>query len=77
MPWSSLEGKALPSITEEPHKILHSEALLLDDELSDEGMQEQQACMITSPALMLGSCLVSFFTLFLCKMRLNQPTTQN
>lgn len=48
-----------------------------DDELSDEGMQEQQACVVSSPVLMLGSCLVSFFTLFLCKMRVNHQSNHN
>lgn len=59
---------------------MHTEGLVVGDEeeLSDEGLQEQQqACVVTSPVLMLGSCLVSFFTLFMCKMRYNQPTTHN
>lgn len=74
-----MEGKKLPSITEEPYKGLHKDTLVLEDdeELSDEGLQEQQACVVSSPVLMLGSCLVSFFTLFMCKMRYNQPTTQH
>lgn len=74
-----MEGKKLQSITEEPHRKLQGEAfgVVDDEEASDEELQEQQACVVTSPVLMLGSCLVSFFTLFLCKMRLNQPTAHN
>lgn len=64
------------SITEEPHSIVKGEAVMFgeDEELSDEETQEQQACVMSSPVLMLSSCLVSFFTLFMCKMRVNQPT---
>ena len=69
-----MQAKRMKSITEEPHKITRGQAVMVgeEEELSDEGMQEQQACVVSSPVVMLGSCLVSFFTLFMCRVRLNQ-----
>lgn len=44
-----------------------------EEESSDEESRAaRQVCMVNSPVLMLGSCVVSLITVLLCKMKSGQ-----
>lgn len=47
----------------------HPNVIPETDDSSDEDTRANQACVLSSPVVMLGSCIVSLVTVLFCKMR--------